>query len=86
MTGLVHVYTGNGKGKTTAAVGLGVRACGRGLKVLMLQFLKGMQTGELYALKKLEPDFVLYRGKASSKFIREMPLLRFLSVLRTSAP
>lgn len=38
--GLVHVYTGNGKGKTTAAMGLGFRAVGRGLEVIMLQFLK----------------------------------------------
>lgn len=38
--GLVHVYTGNGKGKTTTALGLGFRAAGRGLNVIMLQFLK----------------------------------------------
>ena len=39
--GLVQVYTGNGKGKTTAALGLAFRACGRGLKVCMIQFMKG---------------------------------------------
>jgi cob(I)alamin adenosyltransferase len=39
--GYVQVYTGDGKGKTTAALGLGLRAAGRGLKVLMIQFLKG---------------------------------------------
>ena len=38
--GLVHVYTGNGKGKTTACLGLAFRASGRGLNVLMVQFLK----------------------------------------------
>lgn len=66
--GLVHIYTGNGKGKTTAAIGLGVRACGRGFRVLMVQFLKGADTGEIHALKKLEPEFRLYRGAEIKKF------------------
>jgi cob(I)alamin adenosyltransferase len=72
MNGLVHIYTGNGKGKTSAAVGLGARACGRGLKVLMVQFLKGTETGEMFTIKKLEPDFVLYRGTPLKKFTWEM--------------
>lgn len=72
MKGLTHIYTGDGKGKTTAAIGLGVRACGRGLKVLMVQFLKGTPTGEMFSLKALEPDFVLYRGKQTTKFTWEM--------------
>lgn len=72
MKGLVHIYTGDGKGKTTAAVGLGVRACGRGLKVLMVQFLKGAPTGEMYSLKALEPGFELYRGTETKKFTWEM--------------
>ena len=59
--GYVQIYTGNGKGKTTAAVGQGVRAVGSGFKVIMVQFLKGSETGELHSLKKLEPDFKLYR-------------------------
>jgi len=72
MNGLVHIYTGNGKGKTTAAIGLGIRACGRGLKVFMAQFLKGMKTGEIMTLKKLEPDFTLYRGASTNKFTWDM--------------
>jgi cob(I)alamin adenosyltransferase len=72
MKGLIHVYTGDGKGKTTAAIGLGVRASGRGLKVLMVQFLKGTPTGELFSLKLLEPGFELYRGKELKKFTWEM--------------
>ncbi|HHW31980.1 MAG TPA: cob(I)yrinic acid a,c-diamide adenosyltransferase [Clostridiaceae bacterium] len=72
MTGLVHIYTGNGKGKTTAAVGLGVRAYGRGLKVLLVQFLKGTVTGEINTLKLLEPDFMVYRNDEIKKFIWNM--------------
>ena len=72
MKGLVHIYTGDGKGKTTAAIGLGIRACGRGFKVLMVQFLKGAETGEMHTLKKLEPDFVLYRGTEIKKFTWNM--------------
>ena len=72
MKGLIHIYTGNGKGKTTAAVGLGVRACGRGMKVLMVQFLKGMETGEAITLKRLEPDFILYRTKQLTRFTWQM--------------
>lgn len=72
MKGLVHIYTGNGKGKTTAAIGLGIRACGRGLKVLMVQFLKSAETGEMFIIKRLEPDFTLFRGKESRKFTWNM--------------
>lgn len=72
MTGLVHIYTGNGKGKTTAVIGLGIRACGNGLKVLMVQFLKGAETGELAILKKLEPNFKLCRNKEVKGFFWNM--------------
>ena len=52
--GLVIVHTGDGKGKTTAAIGLAIRAFGAGLKVLILQFIKGRKlSGELVALKTL---------------------------------
>lgn len=51
--GLVHVYTGNGKGKTTASLGLALRAIGNNLRVYMIQFLKSRFTGELYSAKKL---------------------------------
>ncbi len=56
--GLIIVFTGNGKGKTTAAMGQALRAVGQGLKVLMLQFIKGTwDYGELESIKRLEPDF-----------------------------
>ncbi len=61
--GLVQVYTGNGKGKTTTALGLGFRASGRGLNVIMLQFLKpDGGYGEHMAAKKLENFTIVPMG------------------------
>lgn len=51
--GLVHVITGDGKGKTTSSLGIAVRATGNNLKVHMIQFLKSGFTGEIYSAKKL---------------------------------
>ena len=45
--GLIQVYTGDGKGKTTCALGLALRAVGQGLQVYMVQFMKGRETGEV---------------------------------------
>jgi cob(I)alamin adenosyltransferase len=50
---VIHIYTGEGKGKSTAAVGLAVRAAGRGRRVVIVQFLKGSETGEVAALKHI---------------------------------
>ncbi len=58
--GLIQVYTGDGKGKTTAALGLALRAVGHGLRVVMIQFLKGdRETGELKVAQRLSTDFVI---------------------------
>lgn len=58
--GLVQVYTGNGKGKTTAALGLALRAVGRELRVCMIQFVKGPEPcGEHLAATMLAPYFTL---------------------------
>ncbi len=58
--GLVQVYTGDGKGKTTAALGLAMRAIGNGFKVFMIQFMKGqIFYGELKIAEMHSPDFVI---------------------------
>lgn len=60
--GLVIVHTGNGKGKTTAALGMGLRAWGHDLKILVLQFIKGNRKyGELYAAEKMGANFVIHQ-------------------------
>ena len=56
--GIVHVYTGPGKGKTTAALGLGLRAAGAGFKVHMLQFMKGRRYSEIGSIEKI-PNFTI---------------------------
>ncbi len=55
MAGFIQVYTGNGKGKTTAALGLALRAAGSGFKTYIAQFLKGQPSGEIEAAKRLLP-------------------------------
>ena len=69
-TGLLHLYYGDGKGKTTAAMGLALRALGSGKKVVLLQFLKGGQSGEIPLLEQLGAK--IYRGKAGQKFVFQM--------------
>ncbi len=66
--GWVQVYTGEGKGKTTAALGLALRACGSGLKVFLVQFAKGRPSGELAALARFA-DLVTVRQFGREGFI-----------------
>jgi len=61
--GFVHVYTGCGKGKTTAALGLGLRATGAGLKVHMIQFMKGRRYSEIDAIKNLSNFTISQYGR-----------------------
>ena len=74
--GCIQVYTGNGKGKTTAALGLALRAVGRGLKVCILQFIKGGGPyGEQLIAERLAPLFTIIQtgrpGWVNTKDITE---------------
>ena len=68
---MIQVYTGNGKGKTTAAFGLALRAAGNGLKVYIAQFAKGRNYGEIKALKKIKNIKIEQFGRGC--FIRKSP-------------
>ncbi len=72
MKGYVHVYTGDGKGKTTAAFGLALRAVGAGMKVYIAQFVKGMDYSELDSVKRFGDDVKL-KQYGRDCFIRNEP-------------
>lgn len=72
MRGYIHVYTGNGKGKTTAALGLAIRAAGAGLKVYMAQFIKHGQYSEIKGLSRLA-DMITIEQFGCGRFIKGRP-------------
>jgi cob(I)alamin adenosyltransferase len=72
MRGYLQVYTGNGKGKTTAAIGLAVRAAGAGLRVLFAQFVKGKRYSEIEALERFS-DIITVEQYGRSAFIEKEP-------------
>jgi len=69
MKGYIQVYTGNGKGKTTAALGLAVRAAGAGLKVFIAQFIKMGEYSEISALKRFS-DLITIEQYGRGRFIK----------------
>ncbi len=81
MQGYIHLYTGNGKGKTTAAIGLAVRAVGAGKRVFIAQFVKGMHYAELDALKRF-PEIELKQFGLDC-FIVNQPTEKDISAART---
>ena len=95
MSGLIHIYCGDGKGKTTAAVGLAVRAAGAGKRVLFAQFLKTDTSSEIGVLRKIDGIEVRHcntvRGRvrnmsaAQKKTVAE-DYSRFLTELFRAAP
>ena len=70
--GLVHIYFGDGKGKTSAALGLVLRALGDGLRVCVCQFLKGAESGEVEALRRFENAMLLRAQEGTGKFLWQM--------------
>ena len=61
--GIIQIYTGDGKGKTTAALGLATRAAGHGMKVIFIQFLKGEEGGEHFFSRDFRPFQIVQFGK-----------------------
>ncbi len=72
MKGYVQVYTGDGKGKTTAALGLSLRAAGAGLKVFIAQFIKMGDYSEVRALQRFS-DLITVEQYGLGRFIKEKP-------------
>ncbi len=68
--GYVQVYTGNGKGKTTAALGLTLRAVAHGMRVYIAQFLKGQDYGELHAIRERLGDLVTVEQFGTPRFVK----------------
>ena len=66
--GFLHIYCGDGKGKTTAALGLAVRAAGAGMRVHIIQLLKGSDTAELTVLRSI-PGITLERCERDFGFV-----------------
>lgn len=71
--GLVQVYTGNGKGKTTAAFGQALRAVGQGYRVCVIQFMKGRKYGEFLAAERHLPNLIIHLAGLDSFVMRENP-------------
>ncbi|MBQ2801620.1 MAG: cob(I)yrinic acid a,c-diamide adenosyltransferase [Lachnospiraceae bacterium] len=71
-TGLIQIYCGDGRGKTTAAIGQAIRAASQGKTVTIIQFLKGRNEEELNFIKRLEPEIKLFRFEKSDEFYDQL--------------
>jgi cob(I)alamin adenosyltransferase len=81
MQGYIQVYTGNGKGKTTAALGLSLRAAGAGLRVYIAQFIKGGDYSEIKALSRYS-DQITVEQFGRGRFIKGKPAPEDISAAR----
>lgn len=75
--GLVQVYTGEGKGKTTCSLGLSLRAIGQGYKIYMIQFLKSGDTGELFSVKKYIPNMTIVQFGKQAITDKQLKMFEF---------
>lgn len=67
--GLIHIYCGDGKGKTSAAIGLGIRAAGAGFKTAFIQFLKSGTSSEITELEKIKNISVMPCYKTKKVYV-----------------
>ncbi|MBN2480656.1 MAG: cob(I)yrinic acid a,c-diamide adenosyltransferase [Bacteroidales bacterium] len=81
MKGYIHIYTGNGKGKTTAAFGMALRAAGAGKRVFIAQFVKGRTYSEIKALKRFLPA-ILIKQYGRDCFIYNEPDVKDIDAAR----
>jgi len=79
--GFTQIYTGDGKGKTTAAFGLALRAVGAGLKVYIAQFVKGMKYSELESIKRFD-DLITIKQYGRNCFIKKSPEQKDIVIAR----
>jgi len=75
--GLVQVYTGNGKGKTSASMGLSLRAIGQGFSTYVIQFMKSGDSGELFSVKKYIPNFKIAQFGKDALIDKQMKMFEF---------
>ena len=71
--GIVHIYTGDGRGKSPAALGRAVQAAAAGEQVVIIQFLKGKGLEDTEFVRRLEPEIKLIRFEKSDEFYEELP-------------
>jgi cob(I)alamin adenosyltransferase len=79
--GYIHIYTGNGKGKTTTAFGMALRAAGAGKRVYIAQFVKGRTYSEIKALKQFQPEIII-KQYGRGCFIYEKPDIKDIEAAR----
>ncbi len=70
---MIHILCGDGKGKTTSAIGMAVRAAGRGINVAFVQLLKGIDTGEIHILSEIEGIDIIRNNSVNSFDYKNIP-------------